>query len=382
MMRERNLYRLNGIILTLIFCFFIFTPFIGGLIQQDKQVSNVEKRNLNPLPSMPASVAEFINFPRQFNLYYADHFGLREKLTKKYFKMINKLNGKSSVDDVTTGKDGWLFLGSIRPGYKRFNDPFGDVTNVNLYSVAELEEFSRSITRLKNWLAQQGIQYIFIITPNKHTIYFDKLPEHIKKQNSESATDQLISYLRQHTDVKLVDLRSALFKAKNKQQLYFKYDTHWNHYGANIAQNEILKGIKTFFPEQIKPVLLMPEQFNLLTKTDSDLAAFAKITGAQDIDPRPTFNRSCSIVDKKAKIKLTDTFTMRCDANNLTALVFRDSFFTALEPYISRSFKRSTYIWHRINYQSLSKHIERDKPDIVIDEVIERTLPYLPELDN
>ena len=58
----------------------------------------------------------------------------------------------------------------------------------------------------------------------------------------------------------------------------------------------------------------------------------------------------------------------------MNAIIFRDSF--GIKPYISRQFNRSTYIWGRVDYSLLTEFIEKEKPDIVIEEVIERALPY------
>lgn len=377
-MLERIPYKIDKIILALIFGLVIYIPLFVGLVEKDKISSGTEKRNLAILPSSPESIKDFIEYPATFNQYYSDHFGLREKLTKAYFRLTHKLGAKSSIDDVTIGQGGWLFLGSIKPGYMGHGDPIGDAINVNLFSEKELMDFAASITTIRNWLSNRGIEYIYVIAPNKHTIYFDKLPKYISKKNSESATDQLVKYLQENTDIIVIDLRQALLEEKKKHPVYFKSDTHWNHYGANVAQFEITRKIKTLFPEQISPSLLNDKQFEILPKMNGDLAGFAKITNIIEDDPQPVFEKECQPVNETPNAKETGPFTMTCDTQALNAVIFRDSFFTALQPYFSRKFHRSTYIWKRMNYDSLVKYVELEKPDIVIDEVVERALPYMP----
>ncbi|MFQ5579269.1 MAG: hypothetical protein ACE5FZ_01540 [Nitrospiria bacterium] len=336
----------------------------------------MERRNLSTLPPPPGSVKEFIAYPDAINLYYSDHFGLRERLTKTYFKFITKLRGRSSSDDVTFGKEGWMFLGSIKPGYKRFDDPMGDAINANLFSEQELENFAKSITTTKNWLKNKGIAYIYVIAPNKHSIYFDKFPEYISKQNRKSSTDQLSQYLQEHTDVIVADLRPALLEEKKTHQVYYKSNTHWNHYGANAAQFEIMKKIKPLFPGQISPWRLDDGQFEVQSIRGGDLAGLAKIDNIKEESPQPLFKGRCNPTNEPSRTKDTETHTMVCETQTLNAVIFRDSFFTALHPYISRYFHRSTYISERLNYDSLKKYVEQEKPDIIIDEVVERTLPY------
>ena len=377
-MKKSILYKIDKVAILLIFLLSIYIPFIGSVVQEDKAVSYVEKRNLAKLPSFPQSLTSFIGYPESFNTYYSDNFGFREELTKAYFKFANKLSNKTSVDDVTMGKNGWLFLGSIKPGYGRYNDPIGDAINANLYTEEELREFARSISKVNDWLKSKGIKYIYIIAPNKHTIYFEYLPEYISKINDTSSTDQLVRYLREHTDIVVVDLRKALLKEKKTHQVYFKNDTHWNHYGANVAQYEILKRIQLFFPTPIEPYLLSDNQFKITSKNGGDLAGIAKIKNLTENNPQPIFEKGCLPTNENPGHKRRETHTMECKNKKLNAVIFRDSFFSALQPYISRQFHRSTYIWKKINYVSLAKYIEQEKPDIVIEEVVERSLPYIP----
>jgi len=381
-MNHRATYKHNNTILSVIFGLIIFLPLIIGIIQNDKISSQIEKRNLTKFPAIPQNFSDLNKFPGAFNQYYADHFGLRELFTKAYFKIISKINSSSTSDDVTFGQDGWMFLGSIRPGYTRHDDPMGDVTNVNLYSDDELKTFAESITQVKDWLAKKGIAYVYIIAPNKHTVYFDKLPEYISKKNKRSATDQLINYLKSHTEVDVIDLRGVLIEAKKSHQLYYKTDTHWNFVAANIAQFEIMKSIEKMFPDEISASLLPPSQFKPASFNEGDLVGFAKIEKIVEADPQPVFDNTCEQAEKPGDSNFSLSFITECQDQHLKALIFRDSFFEALQPYFSRKFKLATYIPERVNFKALNKYIAINKPDIVIEEVVERRLPYLPKLEQ
>jgi len=376
-MNTPKINKQTNITLIIIFGLIIYIPLIVGVIQKDKLTSQVEKRNLTVIPSIPKNFSELNKFPSTFNLYYADHFGLREFLTKTYFKIINKINTSSTSPDVTFGIEDWMFLGSITPGYTANGDPMGDVTNANPYTEEELKKFSHSLSMTKRWLEKQGIEYIYIVAPLKHTIYFDKLPKYISKINKYSAMDQLLSYLNTHTDIKTIDLRKALSIAKKNQQLYYKTDSHWNYNGANIAQFEIIKVIEDIFPGKVSAKLHSPSQFKLSQFTRGDLAQLANIERSEN-DPRPIFNNSCPESNTAMEFEGVQSFTTNCPSKKLNALIFRDSFTTALQPFFSRKFKHATYIQDRLNIKSLRHYIAIQKPDIVIDEIIERTLPYLP----
>lgn len=376
-MNKSTVHKIGNIFLVVVFCLTIFFPFLIGIVQEDKVTSGIEKRNLATYPLFPNSLKALSEYPGKFNTYYSDQFGLRELFTKAYFKLVYQVGMQSAVDDVIFGQDGWLFLGSIKKGYQKFDDPIGDVTNVDLYTKKELADFISSIVAIKNWLGNRGIEYIYVIAPNKHTIYFENLPKYISKQNNKSSTDQVLEYLQKHTDVAVVDLRPPLLAEKKKHQVYFKYDTHWNQYGANAAQYEIMEKIKSLFPGKIEPYLLDQDQFKILTTNEGDLGRLAKTENLNENMPQPVFKDGCTPINESSDPKFGETHTLVCENQQLNTIVFMDSFFVSLKPYISRYFYRSTYIWERINDASLSKYVEQEKPDIVIDEVIERSFPYL-----
>ena len=77
-------------------------------------------------------------------------------------------------------------------------------------------------------------------------------------------------------------------------------------------------------------------------------------------------------------IEVTEPFTMHCPRAEIEMVMFRDSFASAMVPYLSEHFRRSTYIW-KWNYDAdlFKAVIEKEQPQIVIDECVERLLYYL-----
>ena len=365
--------KLNSLIISLLFCASIFIPFSIGILENDKEISEIEKRKLVQLPKIPKTIKDINKFPQLFDKYYADHFGLRYLFTE-YYKLVKYSIGDSPSEDVTIGKNGWLFLGSKR-GHNRYDDPIGDARNINLFSQSELKQFAKYMVKLNTWLNEQGIKYIFVIAPNKHTIYFEQLPDYISKVNEKSAMDQLIDYLKKYTDIAVIDLQQPLLKAKEKHQIYFKTDTHWNDYAANIAQYEIMLKIAKFFPDKIQPEL---QKIQVKARKGGDLSGFIGVNNLQEPYPRPIFKPTCNLTKHPKTANETITHTFTCNNQKLNTIIFRDSFFQALQPYFVRKFNRSTYIWGSLNYPALKKYIELEQPDVIIEEIIERKLPYLP----
>jgi hypothetical protein len=377
-MNSHFVYKADKIILMILFGLAIFIPLLMGIFQEDQLSSSIEKRTLATLPAIPNSAKAINEFPKAFNLYYSDHFGLREQFTSIYFSLNYKLGLQNAVGDVTFGQDGWMFLGNIKLETHNYSDPMGDTINKNLFSEHQLKDFAQSIMAIKNWLKNKGIEYIYVIAPNKHTIYFDKMPKYISKQNKQSATDQLTAYLQKHTDINIVDLRPALFEEKKKHQVFFKTDSHWNFYGANAAQFEIMKKVEPLFPKKIKPIYLKNDQFHIKTKSNGDLAKLAKTGIIVEELALPVFKPGCDLIKAPPRIKGSVIDTFLCQTQGLNAVIFKDSFFNYLQTYIARYFHRSIYIPGRINYDLLQHYINLEKPDIVIEELVEREFPYLP----
>jgi hypothetical protein len=95
----------------------------------------------------------------------------------------------------------------------------------------------------RDWLAAHGIPYIFVIPPNKQTIYPEHMPENFLQARGRTRLDQLMAFMQAHSDVTILDLRQPLIEAKSQDPLYYLTDTHWNSLGALIGYGEIMRAV-------------------------------------------------------------------------------------------------------------------------------------------
>ena len=58
------------------------------------------------------------------------------------------------------------------------------------------------------------------------------MPRSLHRMHDEYRADQLLAYMRAHSDVDLLDLRDIVTAAKPGALLYHLYNTHWNDRGA------------------------------------------------------------------------------------------------------------------------------------------------------
>jgi len=374
-MPEKKLEKFTAYVLAIIFLAAIFVPFLGSIIKTDMLKSVKEKRILTPLPEMPNSIKTLRRYPKKFNLYYQDNFGFRDNLM--WHHKLKYWLGDSPSEKVMRGKDGWLFFKG---------DSSIDLQNsfrgIRRFKESELQQYADALDARYKWLANNGIQYLLIIAPNKHSIYPEYLPDNMFQVNDTTLTDQFYNYIKQHTDVPVLDLRQALLKAKtNDTLLYFKTDTHWNHFGSNVAQYEIAKILASFYPDQIKPLIYNKTDFIINPVAGGDLAVLlGKKLQYKEYNPNPILD-PCARRPIPLDGDFTRTFTTLCGKSSLNAVIFRDSFFEYLYQYISLYFNRVTFISKRLEFSDMAKYIEGEKPDIVIEEWAERFLTAVPDVE-
>lgn len=357
-------------------------PLLRAIDKDDELVSKIENRALKKFPELPVTLDSLIDFPKEVTDYYSDHFGYRKKLMLKHVDYVNWLGGDNRFHLVTQGKDGWLFLGGLRGDQSAAHDPIRDAMNINVFTKEQLDEFAEKLSQINSYLKERKIHFTYMVTPNKHTLYFDKLPNYVKKVGSRSALDQLLLHLRENTDVHVVDVRKELFQQKEKYQLYYKQDSHWNYLGANYAQFKLVSELKAHVLTGITPTRLDIDEFKVSGRKHGDLLTFSKLPGVSEIEYIPQFTGQCALKHTADKNdKLYRRMLEVCDDKKGVALVYRDSFFEALRPYVSRQFNTTTYLWRRPTAESLKSEISDKKPNVVIYSVVERELPYVPSID-
>jgi alginate O-acetyltransferase complex protein AlgJ len=100
---------------------------------------------------------------------------------------------------------------------------------------------------------------------------------------------------------------------------------------------------------------------------ETDIAPLGKISA--------TPGSRCAKRDATADAPNVETYVYRCpNAPRFAALVYRDSMAIPLIPMLAENFSRTTFV---TSTQIDPELVERLRPDIVIEELVERTLPGL-----
>lgn len=360
---------------SLMFFFILWAPLTVAATGLEKMDLQADRRELAHRPDSSTLGKNFLDFTKQYQAYFNDHFGLRDKLIEMHnFIKVFALNTSSS-SRVILGEQRWLFYAGLSGealNYYRALKPF---------STEMLNSWAEGLQNRKNWLKAQGIEYLVVFCPDKETIYPEFMPKTINKVREFSRIDQLLTYSKNVIpDVNLLDIRDSLEKAKILHETYIRTDSHWNDYGAFIAYDRIL----SFLGERVSGLRPLPlSSFSLDRKAlpcGGDLARMLRV-GCHLADVTLTLNPQIPRRAKKSDatpdwVKKDDfskpvVFEIQ-DPSLPHAVVFRDSFSTALIPFLSEHFSRVAYAWRGFD----TSVVIAEKPSIVVEAFVERSLVW------
>lgn len=350
-------YEKNKTEYILLICIFLILtiPNLLFFITIKDDIDMNENRNLISRPIF--SLANLNTYPKDFELYYNDNIPLKSIFVRINNSIKYVLFKSSPADYVIKGYDEWLFYNSKKKGDA---DTLADYIGDNHFSEDELVLIKNKFLKMKKVVESKGAEFIIVIPPNKMQIYSEYMPIGIFKKNKYSRTDVLIKYLKDNTNLNIVYPKDEFLKYKDEYQLYFKSDTHWNDIGAYIAYTQII-GRKIS---------------NLNKLKISETAYYGDLANMINVDKRYINDKKFSIDNVKTynfEIKENDENNflrfITENKNEKKLLVFRDSFSTALIPFLNQNFEESVYIWTSIFDENL---VNKENPDVVIYEMVER----------
>jgi hypothetical protein len=352
---------------------------IGHQVQSPEAFLKFDQRPRSMLPPPGIDRASMQNFFRSFESFFCDRLPYRERLLRTKAK-LNLYAGKFlNPDLVILGKDGWLFFGNAA-GFGI--DQYRGLRPLN---PQELDTFKDYFEGIQRELDKLGIPFLFVIAPDKHEIYPEKLPRPLSKRGN-TPMDQILSIPR---GFRILDLRPSLLekKVQSATPLYYKTDSHWNEFGAYLAYRSIMD----FFPS-FPPVDAREEDF-----------INSPVVGAGDLAIK--VGASASFEDSLTHIR-RDFFTGRLEVENLidgtssaqspvvmnrvsqhhclkiqnslrqgSILIFTDSFIENATRYFNNTFGVTVYQHYKHHHGLSVSHLaSKFRPDAVLFLMVERNL--------
>ncbi len=260
--------------------FFVELLFIGGIFaaialpptgMDSDTVSKGENRKLAPPPELFRNRRTNLAFFREFDQWYNDRFMGRSQGIDLYQTLFRP------TGYAFQGRNGWFF-----------SNVYGAVEaacNQKQYSDAELGEMAARLENLRDYLAGRGCRFYLVLVPSKGRVYFDNFPTSYPRLHPVSRYEQVVSYLREHTDLTVIDPLPEMMRLRADGEcgdLYYRYGTHWTPEGAYTAYRLLRREIVKDFPaggeavpeDQLVNTPPVPAETELLMQLNIDADQF------------------------------------------------------------------------------------------------------------
>jgi hypothetical protein len=311
---------------------------------------SLEKRRPTTAPSFRLdAIPEFL---WSYEHYFTENFGLRGTLIRWDTVLRLKFLHASPVSRLIFGRGGWIYYNSdVVPDGITIRDFAG----LAPYSREDLASVRNNLRNLTAWCRQRGILCVFLIVPNKETIYPEHLPPSIRKIGQTTRLDQVVADLAADAQVHLVDLRPALLRAKERSPclLYSRGGTHWNQYGAFYGYESLMACLSPEFP-RLRPYAL--DDFEVTVDSHSSADHWL---GLRE-------NTACTFRLKEDRARSDEAGRIG------RALVIHDSAWDALEPFVSLHCREIVAQPADLSAENTREIVARALPELLIYEVTER----------
>lgn len=342
------------------------------VVRGQVDTTNYEERTLSPFPFTQEAeeyyggATTLDSFPTQFEDWFNDHLPFRNQLLTFQGLFDYRVLKTSSSQSVIVGKDGWLFYkGSQVAG----EDPIGDYTGSNVFTEDQLETIAANFTQARDELAAEGRDFYIYIAPNKERVYSEYMPDSFGNPNEHCRMNQLVSYLQEHTDLKVICGYDALMSYKEEHPdtpLYFQYDTHWNNLGAYVGAEPLVSALGYAYTS------LDDIQVTDRETGSYDLARLIHLGNILADGPNYTLqgyttHPMTSSSSDDGHIFQYSTTDGQAPGGKL--FVIGDSFSTMLTPYLACHYWNSTMTFYYAYHHDM---LEDAQPDAVVYETVER----------
>jgi hypothetical protein len=336
-----------------------------------------EKRQLRSLPKVNLGGLKDGSFFRSFDNYFNDHFAYRVTLIKTKNWIDYYVFRTSPSPKVHVGIHNWLYLQRTAADYFKVHGCMPE-------EVEHMYRLTKQIHDLEEMVVKSGRQFVFVIAPNKSTIYpeyFGVQPPHLG-ECARSRYDIFLEALRRYPINGFVRLDSILRAAKSEGPIYYRTDTHWNLIGGRIASETILRKVAGPKWHDYLPRVTLANSSRL-----GDLSRMMSIDileTAMDIKnvdymaPIQEFVMEHYDPERDRLRYIPGAYSERPYLPR--TIFYRDSFGNSLIPYIKGAFRQLDVIWFGRGVEIVLRPTQAEElkaSQIVVFEIVERSFSKL-----
>ena len=294
---------------------------------------------------------------------------------------------------VVVGRDGWLCLGD------QYEYTLQHTRGIETpqTSPRRTNEIVQILRGNEEWMNAQGIPTLFVIAPDKYTLYPEFHPSWLHTPE-QRFTDHYVARA-DAVGLRVLDLRAGLeAQKKSGVPLFYKLDSHWNQYGAYLGYRATIDrlnadyelGIHAIEDVEVAQVPIGGGgtsdliKISALLPIGSDVEVAVSYAGEgqrvriQRMDPKThEFSRDVEIGPNRNIAAGGPPYRIvNEDAlNDMRVLWIRDSFGNNNSRYYQDTF-REIWSFHvsRLKGSALEDFIRREKPDLVLYQAVERSI--------
>ena len=347
----------------MIACFFailLLPNLLGVVCGYQAEAENTENRELASKPVL--SVENLNHYPSQVEAYINDHAPFRSLFIDAYASFNMELFHSIDNKEVIVGKDKWLFYTG--------NESMIDTLGVCPFTEDQHQMILDRLLAVREKYVENKDDFVFFIAPNKEIVYRRYVPDYYAPLSDTSKAKELVIYIREHSDIKVVYPLEELEEAGRENPVFYKTDTHWNNLGGFIGVQELLEdlgGVKTDYRSisaQFTPGSrgdlgdLGHTPMRYLEETEVSLSGYHDEADIRFLENDDGGSGVIKAVNEGAP-----------DERSITMV--RDSFAIAMAPVIMRYFGETTLVnWQKLSGVDMKEH----RSDLFVYEIVERNL--------
>lgn len=286
---------------------------------------------------------------------------------------------------VILGKDGWLFT----KGSQDDVDDYRGLANPG-NKVSRLRDV---LTERKDVVRSLGGRFLYVIAPISETIYNEFLPESYQQVGNHRRATIAMEKMG-GTGVEMVYLAEALTKAKEHGRVFYKFEPHWNRFGAYVGSQAVIGYLSQYCPS-MKATLAHISEFELVSgplvknmwNNDRNFGTLLGVTLLEpDPEPVPKGGWSAQMETKRFGPYKADVF-VKNDASLPSLVMFGDSFMFGMRRAMAENFRRAVFLnpWTTATTPLPATFtdfpvevVQAEKPDFVVYDRWERAMLLSP----
>lgn len=249
----------------------------GFCVAPDVKLGGVEIKAIFPEFSLDRLIKG--DFQSKLSQWLSENIGFRSLMVRLDNQIYYSLFNEISDESIVLGKENWLYETNYIHSYNRSY----------LESRSELEAKVLEMKRLQERLVSRGIQFLFIITPSKVSIYPEYLkPDYVQKHNHGKQQNyrNMLPLLDKH-GIKYLDGHKLIadLKSSSPYPVFPKSGTHWNYVAALHFTNALISEMETALDRSLLTIQCESlETTSVPFREDADIARVSNILSNQLLD--------------------------------------------------------------------------------------------------